>query len=426
MRTIVLKLTAVAAFAALAQACTTPMPPTLDPSPVAFTPHSVVAGYPGSAFLVATDVVGDATEELIGTAFVNSSGGPGYVSIFEYGGDLDTWTRTDVVTPADGIRFPHEPEVADIDGDGDQDMVIPGGFFSCAITGPACGSLTWFEQTPGGWVRHDILGPGYPQFFFRAILTDVDLDGILDIVTVGETISTAKTFWLKGTATAERFESTPRLIGGEGGSLPVVADVDGDGDEDVVSPQLFSGPPSYVWYERTADPSPANPNGVWVAHSITSLVGGGFGIERIPDLLGDGIDRWVGTNHVNTWYNGGSPESGVFLLDPGADPTTTWGVEQISTGIQARDSSPTLYAPGLFGWGDIDGDGETDLAVSGDGDHRVFWLQQQADDSFNTYVVDTNMGQAGGGLVRDFDGDGNAEVIFSSYERGVINIYEAQ
>ena len=180
-----------------------------------------------------------------------------------------------------------------------------------------------------------------------------------------------------------------------------------------------------MWWERTADPSPAHPAGEWTHRTITNVTGQGFGIERVPDLLGDGVDRWVATNHVNTWFNGGAPESAVFQIDQPVDPTGIWPATPISTGIQARQGNPGTLAPGLFGWGDIDGDTDIDIAVSGDGDARLFWLEQQPDDSFQTYVLDNNMGQAGGGMVTDFDGDGNAEVVFTSYEAGVLNLYEA-
>lgn len=416
---------AAAVAVVVAGACAAPPTVPLPPSPVTFTKHVVTAAYPGAAFVVADDVQGDARKELIATGFVNASGGPGYVSIFEQGADLDSWSRSDVVTPADNIRYPHEPAIADLDGDGDDDMVIPGGFFPCSFSGTGCGTLTWWERTPSGWVRHDILPPANPLFFFRAVLVDVDLDGILDLVTVGETASTATTMWIKGTATPQRFEATPRVIGAGGGSLPVVEDVDGDGDLDIASAQLFQAGPSYMWWERTADPSVANPAGLWDYHVITSSAGSGFGIARIPNLLGDGNARWVGTNHVNTWFNGGSPESATYRLDPGADLEQPWSATKISQGMQSRPTNPTLFAPGVFGYGDIDGDGDIDLAVSGDGDARLFWLAQQPDDSFQTYVVDNDMGQAGGALVEQLDGDANADVVFSSYEQGVINIYEA-
>ena len=103
--------------------------------------------------------------------------------------------------------------------------------------------------------------------------------------------------------------------------------------------------------------------------------------------------------------------------------TQTWGVTLRSQGIVSRPSGPTTLAPGTFDTGDIDGDGAVDVAVSGDGDARVFWMRQLPDHTFQTYVIADEMGQAGGGAVADLDGDGHADVVFSSYEKSVLKVY---
>jgi hypothetical protein len=98
----------------------------------------------------------------------------------------------------------------------------------------------------------------------------------------------------------------------------------------------------------------------------------------------------------------------------------------ISEGIESVPSSmfSVMGAPGIFGWGDVDGDGDIDIAVSGDGDKRVFVLEQVAPGEFATRVLAEEMGQAGGMKITDLDDDGNAEIVFTSYEQHVIHVYE--
>jgi len=68
------------------------------------------------------------------------------------------------------------------------------------------------------------------------------------------------------------------------------------------------------------------------------------------------------------------------VFDISADPTQPWTRTQITTGIQSRKGSfvAPQAAPGIFGVGDIDGDADKDILLSGDGDPHVYWLQQHA------------------------------------------------
>ena len=119
------------------------------------------------------------------------------------------------------------------------------------------------------------------------------------------------------------------------------------------------------------------------------------------------------------------PPSVVSLLTPPSDPTQAWAHRPISEGIESRPPEGVSFqaAPGVFGHGDIDGDGDEDLALSGDGDDRVFWLEQTAPGTFATHVLATGFGQAAGGAVVDLDGDGRAEVLFTSDETGQLIVF---
>jgi hypothetical protein len=55
-----------------------------------------------------------------------------------------------------------------------------------------------------------------------------------------------------------------------------------------------------------------------------------------------------------------------------------------------------MAAPGIFGTGDVDGAGDIDVALAGDGDERVFWLEQKGPGQFATHVLEARLGQAGG------------------------------
>ncbi len=151
---------------------------------------------------------------------------------------------------------------------------------------------------------------------------------------------------------------------------------------------------------------------------MTDELGRAIQLEVVPDLLGDGRDGWVGSNHVNTTTGEPEPLSVVSLLTPPADPSGVWEHRSISEGIESRPTEGVAFqaAPGVFGHGDIDGDGDQDFAVSGDGDDRVFWLEQTEPGSFETHVLATGFGQAADGAIADLDRDGRAEIVFTGYE----------
>ncbi len=414
----------------------------------AFTRITVDATASGPAFVSIADVDGDGAKDLVvsklGPVKVDGSLvtlSRGEVSVYYQGASPTCWHKVDIVGPSDAARtyFANLTTVADVDGDGDMDVVVPAGFFVCQFdknVGP-CGAIAWLENDGhGGFARHDVVPFGDKSFYHHAVLVDFDGDGTKDIVTVGETTSGAKARWFKGTrATPARFEPTPLDIGDGLGSFPIVADIDGDGDLDVASAEYFVKGSSFAWLERVSPPSVSAPAGVFNRHVIDDASGHGFMLELVPNLFGDGVTRALATNHTNTHdaeadADGGASsaiESSVFVFDLPSDRTERWTKRTISRGVVSRPSEGARVqgAPGVFGWGDIDGDGDIDVALAGDGDARTFWMEQTSPGEFAMHVIEEKLGQAAGALVEDLDGDGRAEMVFTGYEDGVVYVYRA-
>jgi hypothetical protein len=309
--------------------------------------------------------------------------------------------------------------------------VLAAGFFVCMFdpTVGACGGLYVFTNEGDHFERQD-LEHDSTSFFHRPALVDFDGDDDLDIVTGRETNMGGQLIWYAGDG-AGGFEPDPRVIDPEaGGTIPDIADIDGDGDLDVAVARYFGVDvenPPYLWWERTAEPSDAEPAGTFVRHVLSEDHGPGIMLRLTDALYGDGVMRAVASNHVNqSNANPDAWESAIFVLEPGADPTLPWSSTILSTGIVSLPDEGLALAdaPGVFDFGDADGDGDLDVFVSGDGDPRTFWLEQTAPATFTTHVIEDSLAQAGGGHAIDLDGDGDVDPVFTGYEDNRIYVYE--
>lgn len=422
------------AAAALAACGGTPVVPGADPgiqpSPVRFSRHTVAMTDAGPAFAAAADLDGDGRPELIVSMLGQATGypprlGQGRVVIYTRGATLDDWTARDLVPE---VRFPNRPLVTDVDGDGDLDIVVPSGFLLCPLFGLGdCGALRWYEHDGSDWRAHTIV-ENSALFYHGVVLADLDRDGRKDLVTVGESRvmgapDRAETHLHRGSDDGDRFAKTPVVLSPGLGSFPAVADLDGDGDLDIASAEYFVPGESFAWLEQQRD-------GSFLRHVIDNSSGPSIQLTLVDDLFGDGRRIAVGTNHVNTQSETPDAQpSTVLALWPGAAPTAPWNRAVLSDAIVSAPTGPgggLADAPGTFGVGDIDGDGDRDLLVAGDGDPRVFWLEQVRPGHFATHVLEDTLTQAGGVLVVDLDGDGNNELLVTGYDANVVYVYKKE
>ena len=393
----------------------------------------------GPAFASAADMNGDGRLDLIVSAFGRLEGltqPPGTVTVYLQGADARQWTPLPVITEADGVYFPNEVQPLDLDGDGDLDLILPSGFLVCAFLPGvgACGGLQWFENKGGSFAWHAVVPVGDELFYHAAVVADLDRDGRPELITVAEQRTApdgsgdrAEIRVFAGRNSPDRFTSDDTVIGNGLGALVSAADLDADGDLDLLSGEFFAGQgASFVWYEQVGPPNAGAPAGSWTRHVVDDTRGPAIQFSRVPDLFGPGVDGFVGANHTNTAKSPPDLQaSGVFAYRRPPDPRGPWSGTPISHDIVSVAGSPASpqAAPGIFGWGDADGDGDVDLLVSGDGDPRIYLLEQRAPGLFETLVLDEDMAQAGGMKIVDLDADGRAELLATAYGRNELVLY---
>ena len=310
---------------------------------------------------------------------------------------MNLWFRREVLV-SKKTRSIGKCAVVSIDEDGDLisstfDLILERQNHLGEIEPPQpCGGLVWYEQTDGPWVRHDVLGPNLGLFYHRVLFTDLDNDGIKDMIAVGENRPAegasgdiAEAQILKGELPLGTF-GAPEKFGNGLGSLPELRDIDGDGDLDILSAEYFAKRgASFVWFERLNEGAPGDVN--WRRNVIDKTLGPSIQVSMVDNLFGNGQSIAVGSNHSNTTQDEPEPwESGIYAYIPDVDIQAPWRRVKLSENIVSRPIR-NQAAPGIFGWGDVDLDGDIDLVVSGDGDSRLFVLQQTAPAVFKTWVL---------------------------------------
>ena len=174
------------------------------------------------------------------------------------------------------------------------------------------------------------------------------------------------------------------------GGCAVVGDLDGDGDRDVVSASY--GKDQIIWYENRG----GSPVEFGVPHVVsdTSI---GQGPIILADVDGDGDPDIVSASRNDdliVWYEN-------------LDGSNDFGAQRTIT--TRADGTCTIVA------GDVDGDGDLDLASASEFDSKVAWYENlDGQGKFgDQQVIAVSLTMAVGCELADLDGDGDLDIVFS-------------
>jgi len=281
----------------------------------------------------------------------------------------------------------------DLDSDGDLDMAATA-FFGDQVA--------WWENTggaPPGWSLHLI--DDYYEEGRTLEAADIDGDGDLDLVGAS-TFHDEVTLWSSSGGSSPTFTRSSICSGLL--EDPVTAepvDIDGDGDLDIL---MSAGDMNLLsWMENDGSSPPS-----WSFHSIYAGSGdeSAWGATAF-DMDGDGdTDAFVNIRAA------GDYRIWCMLNDGGSPPS--WDLFEVA------DDQAVYYD---MDGADIDGDGDTDLVVSETSGNGLFWLSNTGTGpiwEFNNigWIEDANSVCTG-----DFDLDGDIDAAGTSmneYESGIL------
>jgi hypothetical protein len=222
---------------------------------------------------------------------------------------------------------------------------------------------------------------GTPAERVLCLVGDLNRDGVPEII-VGSRLPKAEIHWFSRTGSGEWL---PHLLDGSlytleaGGAL---ADIDGDGDLDLVAGEDWSGSHLF-WWEH-----PEYSTLTWRRHVICRMPGNGSHDQLVADLDGDGYQELY-------FWNQGSET--LFCVPVPDDPKVSpWpGVQPVATGVREEGLAVA----------DVDGDGRLEL-IAGQAWYRRERGRWRRYPYARGYVSPKI-------AVADFDGDGRPEIVLA-------------
>jgi len=275
---------------------------------------------------------------------------------------------------------------ADIDSDGDMDIIT-----SCRSGNF---NVAWFENLDGrgAFGTPNIIDNDIHDETYSIYSADLDNDGDFDVITTAASLD--RIIWYENLDGLGNFSPQNVISGNSDGAFSVIAaDLDNDGDNDVVSASNYSG---LAWHENL------DGNGDF---SFRIIIDENLLNTRsvvAADLDGDG--------DLDLVSNGMAPGTVRISWYENLDGLGNFGPLRV-----IRDFS--VFVNMLF-VADADGDGDMDVFTASNGDDEVAW--QENLDGFGNFgpknIITNSLTTAFAVYAADLDNDGDMDVLATSVE----------
>lgn len=368
--------------------------------PIRFTEH-LLAENVGYVFGVrAADLDGDGDLDLTSPGIVNKS----HSTLYWYQNDGEgNFERLVIFKDEPGWFERHA--IGDLNGDGTLDV---------AIINNLKGQIVWFANSgkpaTGAWRRYVITTDC--SHAYGVTLADFDRDGDLDAAAAGY-VSHLVTWYENPGKDGHDNEWTRRVVDDKMYEARTISsgDFDGDGKIDLLATAVGTLPANapdadhqsqVVWYRNPGKPSEE----AWTKHLISKELPAAIH-GQVVDLDRDG-DLDVVMAH------GMRIES-----DPKVDRHQVVWYENVAQPSELPKWKRHAVAALPFAFeahaGDIDGDGDLDIAASAwsKGD-RVIWYENAGEGTWRSHLVRADWPAANQVILADLNGDGRLDIVASA------------
>ncbi|EDQ85802.1 uncharacterized protein MONBRDRAFT_28819 [Monosiga brevicollis MX1] len=282
---------------------------------------------------------------------------------------------------------------ADLDGDGDLDVLTASRLDD---------TVAWFEQDPVNrtFERHIITTSA--EFVVSAEPVDLDGDGDLDVVSASVHDNTIA--WYRNDIDSGQGFSAGLIVSNTAGGPWAVqaADLDGDGDQDLISANFYNGTVSWYTNHRLGTSTPPSFSshilGDGAYGAISALVGD-LDSDGLPDIVvGCAYTRYI------LWYR--NLGQGTFDMAQRI-PTAAFGTNAVRA------------------W-DVDNDGDLDLLGASTYGDQLSWYRNLGNGTFTEVVIDAAADGVRDVMAADLDGDGVLELVAALREGQQLLYYNVE
>ncbi len=327
------------------------------------------------------------------------------ITWYENLGDASFSTRKVISTEAFSYRLAYTAAYSakvyaeDLDGDGDLDVLSA-----------SYDKIAWHENLGGGYFS-DLQVISTAAKYADVDPADLDGDGDIDLLWTSGLGYDSPIAWYENLGGGV-FSDKKGIAAQDGATSVHAADVDGDGDVDVLSASFGDFRDTIVWYENLGNE--------------------GF----TQDAYGHVVANWAGfTDSIHAADLNGDGDLDVLSVS-GQGGIIAWYENLGAEGFSDQKVLVTAPWPALSPPADLDGDGDLDLlwfssfeagafAPYSMPDARIAWCENLGDGTFSSeIVISTAVMQAMSAYAADLDDDGDLDVLSGSSLDNKVAWYE--
>ena len=277
----------------------------------------------------------------------------------------------------------------DIDGDGDMDIVT-----SSSVDN----KIAWHENTDGSGTFTEHVISTFAAFAVSVFAADIDGDGDIDVLS--SSWNDDKVSWYKNMDGLGDFGPQINIVTEIDAAKIFCADFDGDGDTDILFTSYWED--QIIWMENT------DGLGNFGEQQIITNIAERAQTVFAADIDGDGdmdaLSVSTGDDKI-AWYEN-------------TDGLGNFGEQQVIT-INASGAIRGFAA-------DLDNDGDIDVLSASQNDDKIAWYENT--DGLGNFgeqqIISTNTLRAVAVFAGDIDGDGDMDVVSASHDDNKIAWYE--